>query len=91
MTSKYNVDVDNDTSISLFQYINDNFYGLILLLFSFCIIFFVDYISHINSLGYVLQYQNISNNKIKSSKIKSKSSKIKSSKIKSSKNKIIQK
>lgn len=43
----------NDNSFtfySLIQYINDNFIGLLLLVLTFFIIYFVDYISQINAI-----------------------------------------
>jgi hypothetical protein len=52
MNSEKNIEVINDESFTLqtlFQYVNENFYGLILLAFAFFIIYFVDYISRINA------------------------------------------
>ena len=45
-----NIEFVNDDSITLFQYINDNFIGLMLLALSFFIIYFVDYISQLNAV-----------------------------------------
>jgi hypothetical protein len=39
---------------SLIEYVNENFYGLILLILAFFIIYFVDYISHINALMFAM-------------------------------------
>lgn len=53
MNSEKNIEVVNDESFSLetlFHYVNENLYGLILLAVAFFIIYFVDYISHINAL-----------------------------------------
>ncbi len=49
----YNIEkhiMNNDEEISLFEYIRENFIGLLLLILAFFIIYLVDYISRINSL-----------------------------------------
>jgi len=73
MTTNYNIEVFNDLYFLIMsgvQYIFENFFGLMLLIFSFFIIYFVEYISRINSMGFALPL-NISNIKMKSSKMKS--------------------
>jgi hypothetical protein len=53
MNSERNFEVVNDEVFSLkllFQYLNENIYGLMLLLLSFFIVYFVDYISNLNAL-----------------------------------------
>lgn len=57
MNSEKNIEVVNDESFSLetlFQYINENFFGLMLLVLAFFIIYFVDYISRINALIFAI-------------------------------------
>ncbi len=57
MNSEKNIEVINDESFSLhtlLQYINENFYGLMLLVLAFFIIYFVDYISRINALIFAI-------------------------------------
>jgi len=54
------IELVNDESFSLetlFQYVNENFYGLILLSFAFFIVYFVDYISRINALIFAIPTQ----------------------------------
>lgn len=51
------MDIANDiffTLSSLIQYINDNFIGLLLLILAFFIIYFVDYISHVNAILFAM-------------------------------------
>lgn len=70
MTTKYYMEVFTDQCFLIMsgvEYIFENFYGLMLLLFSIFIIYFVDYISNINSMGVSLPL-NISNVKMKLSK-----------------------
>ena len=53
MNSEKNFEVINEESFTLetlVQYIKENFYGLILLVFAFVIIYFVDYTSRVNAL-----------------------------------------
>ena len=53
MNSEKNIEVINEESFSLqtlFQYVNENLYGLMLLVLVFFIIYFVDYISRINAM-----------------------------------------
>jgi hypothetical protein len=53
MNSESNFELVNNESFSLqslFQYLNENIYGLMLLVLSFFIVYFVDYISNINAL-----------------------------------------
>lgn len=40
---------DNQT-LNILEYVNENLYGLILLVFTFFIIYFVDYINRLNSI-----------------------------------------
>jgi hypothetical protein len=57
MNREKNIEVVNDESFTLetlFQYVNENFYGLILLAFAFFIVYFVDYISRINALIFAI-------------------------------------
>jgi hypothetical protein len=57
MNSERNVEVADDESFSLqslFQYVNENFYGLMLLVVAGFIIYFVDYISRINALIFAM-------------------------------------
>jgi|LakMenE18May11ns_1017448.scaffolds.fasta_scaffold9647311_2 hypothetical protein len=57
MNSEKNIEVVNDESFSLetlFHYVNENLYGLILLAVAFFIIYFVDYISRINALIFAI-------------------------------------
>jgi len=49
-----NIEFVNDDSITLFQYINDNFIGLMLLALSIFIIYFVDYISQLNAVIFAI-------------------------------------
>ncbi len=39
---------------SLIEYVNENFYGLLLFILAFFIIYFVDYISRINALIFAM-------------------------------------
>lgn len=52
----YNEVVNDDsfTLQTLLEYIRENFYGLLLLVFAFYIIYIVDYISHINTLIFAM-------------------------------------
>jgi hypothetical protein len=62
--------VDNvDENETLLDYIYLNYYKFLLFLFVFVIIYFVDYISYINTIMYSPQ-QYANNNKIKNKKIK---------------------
>ena len=62
--------VDNvDENETLLHYIYSNYYKFLLFLFVFVIIYFVDYISYINTIMYSPQ-QYANNNKIKNKKIK---------------------
>lgn len=57
MNNEITTEVINDESLSLqtlLQYVNENLYGLMLLLLSFFIIYFVDYISRINALIFAM-------------------------------------
>lgn len=57
MNSEKNIEVVNDESFSLetlFHYVNENLYGLILLAVAFFIIYFVDYISRINAMVFAM-------------------------------------
>jgi hypothetical protein len=57
MDSKQNIEVNIDESFTLqtlFHYISENFYGLLMLLLAFFIIYFVDYISRINALLFAM-------------------------------------
>ena len=57
MNSENTFEVINEedfTLETLFQYINENFYGLMLLVFALVIIYFVDYISRINALIFAI-------------------------------------
>jgi hypothetical protein len=57
MNNNKNIEVVNYESFSLYtllQYINENIYGLILLVLVFFIIYFVDYISRINYLIFAI-------------------------------------
>lgn len=52
-----NQEVKNDEPISLYyiiQYVEENFFGLLLLLLAIFIIYFVDYISRINALMFAM-------------------------------------
>jgi hypothetical protein len=57
MNSEKNIEVINEEPFSLqtlFQYVNENIYGLLLLVFAFFIIYFVDYISRINAMVFAI-------------------------------------
>lgn len=57
MNSEKNIEIINDEPFSLetlLQYVNENIYGLLLLVFAFFIIYFVDYISHINAMIFAI-------------------------------------
>lgn len=59
------------TIYSIMEYISENFIGLILLLFTFFIIYFVDYINRLNSILLSPQSPNpILPFKVKSKKVK---------------------
>jgi hypothetical protein len=51
-----NYNLKNDESLTnVFQYVTENYIGLLLFLFSFLIIYFVDYINYLNMLVYSMQ------------------------------------
>ena len=57
MDNEKDFEVVNDETFSLqyvFQYVKENFIGLLLLLLAFYIIYFVDYISRINALMFAM-------------------------------------
>ena len=47
-----NQNFDGEQTFNVFQYVNENILGLILLGFAFYIIYFVDYINRLNALIY---------------------------------------
>ena len=47
-----NLENPYDKTINILQYVKENFYGLLLLLVAFFIIYFVDYINQLNLLIY---------------------------------------
>jgi hypothetical protein len=57
MDSEKNIEDEINGSFSLqtlFHYVNENIYGLLMLLLVFFIIYFVDYISRINALMFAM-------------------------------------
>jgi hypothetical protein len=57
MNNENNIEIINEEPFSLetlFQYVNENLYGLMLLVLAFFIIYFVDYISQINAMIFAM-------------------------------------